>query len=78
LFWIDFIGEGSELEKYRMDKIGRRPKVVNDNDVKAIFFRDTPEILFIDPTDTQPTESTLNYVKLNLVGGLLNYFTLSG
>lgn len=78
LFWIDFIGQNSELEKYKMDRIGRRPKVVNDNDVKAIFFRDTPEILFIDPTDTQPTESTLNYVKLNLVGGLLNYFTLSG
>ena len=78
LFWIDFIGENSELEKYKMDKIGRRPKVIKDKDVKAIFFRDTPEILFIDPTDTQPQESTLNYVKLNLVGGLLNYFTLSG
>ena len=77
-FWIDFIGENSELEKYRMDLIGRRPKVINDKDVKAIFFRDTPQVLFVDPTDVQPQESTLNYVKLNLVGGLLNYFHLSG
>ena len=34
----------------------------------------TPEVLFIDPTDTQPQESHLSYVKLNLVGGLINYF----
>lgn len=78
IFWIDFIGEDSELSKYKTSQIGHRPKVINDDGVKAIFFRDTPEVLFIDPTDTQPTESTLNYVKLNLVGGLINYFTISG
>lgn len=78
LFWLDFIGENTELAKYSTSLIGRRPKVVNDDDVKAIFFRDTPDVLFIDPTDTQPKESTINYVKLNLVGGLLNYFQISG
>ena len=78
IFWFDFIGENSDLMQYHMSLIGRRPKVINDKDVKAIFFRDTPEILFIDPTNSEPEESTLNYVKLNLVGGLLNYFQLSG
>jgi hypothetical protein len=31
LFWIDFIGEGTALEKYKTTTIGRRPKVVNDD-----------------------------------------------
>ena len=74
LFWIDFIGEGTDLEKYKTTIIGRRPKAVNDDKVKSIFIRETPEVLFIDPTDTQPQESHLSYVKLNLVGGLINYF----
>lgn len=77
LFWIDFIGAEADLNKYKMSIIGRRPEVVNDDSIKAIFFRDTPEVLFIDPTDAQPQNSELNYVKLNLVGGLINYFTVS-
>lgn len=77
LFWIDFIGADAELEKYRMSAIGRRPEVVSDDTIHALFFRDTPEVLFIDPTDTQPQNSELSYVKLNLVGGLINYFTVS-
>ena len=78
LFWIDFIGEGTDLEKYKTTIIGRRPKAVNDDKVKSIFVRETPEVLFIDPTDTQPQESHLSQVKLNLVGGLINYFQTSG
>lgn len=77
LFWIDFIGADAELSKYKKSLIGRRPEVVNDDTIKAIFFRDTPEVLFVDPTDEQPQNSNLNYVKLNLVGGLINYFTVS-
>lgn len=77
LFWIDFIGADAELNKYKMSIIGRRPEVVNDDSVKAIFFRDTPEVLFVDPNSSQPQNSGLNYVKLNLVGGLINYFTIS-
>ena len=74
LFWIDFIGEGSDLEKYKVQLIGRRSKSVKDNDVKAIFFRDTPEVLFIDPANMEPPEEGLSYVRLTLSGGLINYF----
>lgn len=78
LFWIDFIGEGTALEKYKTTTIGRRPKVVNDDQIKSIFTRETPEVLFIDPSDPQPQEQNLSYVKLNLTGGLINYFHTSG
>lgn len=74
IFWIDFIGEGSELEKYKVGLIGRRSKSVKDNDVKAIFFRDTPEVLFIDPANNEPPVDGISYVRLTLSGGLVNYF----
>lgn len=77
LFWIDFIGQNSELKKYSVATIGRRPKAINDDKVSAIFFREIPNVLFIDPTLQAPEDSSLNYVKLNLGGGLINYFVLS-
>jgi hypothetical protein len=50
-YWIDFLDD-SYLEKYKVSNIGRRTKVINDNDVKAIFFESTPNVLFIDPNST--------------------------
>lgn len=76
-FWLEFINTDSELGKYRVSIIGRRPKVVNDSDVKAIFYRETPNVLFVDPASDEPRNNELSYVKMNLVGGLSNYFTVS-
>lgn len=77
LFWFDFLDD-SNLEKYKIANIGRRTKVINDTEVKSIFFEDTPNVLFIDPNDTQPqTDTSLSYVRLNLVGGLSNYVQIS-
>lgn len=77
LFWFDFI-EDSSLAKYKQAIIGRRPEVVNDDKVQALFYEETPEVLFIDPTKEEDEESTLTYTKLNLVGGLSDYFIISG
>ncbi len=74
IFWIDFFGQGTELEKYKVKAIGRRSKAVKDNDVKSIFVRATPEILFIDPRNTEPPQENISYARLNLSGGLSNYF----
>ena len=76
-FWLDFCDD-TYLEKYTPDKIGRRTKVINDPEIKAIFFEGTPNVLFIDPTKTTPyTDSSLSYVRLNLVGSMANYFSIS-
>ena len=34
-----------------MKRIGNRPKAVNDKDVKAIYFRETPGVLFLNPDE---------------------------
>lgn len=48
-FWFDFLdtSDGS-LTAYNVRNIGDRPKSVNDSNVKAIYYRDTPQIVFLD------------------------------
>lgn len=47
-FWFDFInGETSFLSKYSIQAIGPRSKVVNDTTVKAIYYKEVPNIIFI-------------------------------
>lgn len=76
-FWIDFCDD-AYLEKYKPKIIGRRPKVDNDSEVKAIFYKEVPNVLFIDPAETQPeTDTTLSYARLNLTGAMKNYFQIS-
>lgn len=49
-FWIDFIEDkDSPIGKYSVRAIGDRPKVVNDEDIKAIIYRDIPNIIYISP-----------------------------
>ena len=45
-FWFDFLDSGSELGQFSCKMVGCRPKAVNDKDVKSIYFRDTPTIIF--------------------------------
>lgn len=58
--------------------IGRRSKSINDDKVKAIYFRDTPLLLF-QSEDYEPVEGeeNLNYVRINLVPPISNYFRIS-
>ena len=49
-FWIDFLDLKGEISNYNVEKIGARTKVVNENSVKSIYFKETPEILFIIPS----------------------------
>lgn len=46
-FWFDFLDTQGDFEGYSVKKAGDRSKVVNENSVKSIYFRETPEILFI-------------------------------
>ena len=46
LFWFDFMDTQGELEQFSVPAIGDRAKVENDNQVKAIYYRETPNIIF--------------------------------
>ena len=54
-FWFDFLDSEGDLGQYSVKRVGDRTKVVNETSVKSIYFRETPEILFIiSPKETLP------------------------
>ena len=77
-FWIDFIDPTScGLEKYSVRQIGPRPKVVNENSIKAIYYREVPNILFEENQDSEFSHQPgYTYVYLN--DSLKNLFVMSG
>ena len=79
-FWLDFIEQDQEpaLWQYSVAQIGRRSKSINDDQVKAIYFRDTPPLLFVsEDYEEVEGEENLNYVRINLVPPISNYFRIS-
>ena len=77
-FWIDFIDpEASGLEKYAVDQIGPRPKVVNENSVKAIYYREVPNILFEETHESEFSHQP-GYTYIYLNDALKNLFVMSG
>ena len=77
-FWFDFLDEDSELQKYGCHIIGNRPKGVNDNQVKAIYFRETPTVIFINSRDWDKIDkSKLGYTYLNLPEHMEALFNIS-
>ena len=50
-FWLDFIDTDSSLGEYSVRKIGRRTKVVNNSDLRSVFNREVPDIIFLEGYD---------------------------
>ena len=76
-FWFDFLDQGGELMKYSNRAIGNRPKAVNDNNVKAIYFRETPNVIFTEePVPEIPPKQGYTYFQIQ--PNLLGLFSLSG
>lgn len=49
-FWIDFVEDSeSTIGKYSVRAIGDRPKIVNNDAIRAIIYRDIPNIIYITP-----------------------------
>lgn len=77
-FWFDFLDEDSELQKFSCHAIGDRPKGVNDNQVKAIYFRETPTVVFVDSDNWETADrSKLGYTYLQLPSNLDSLFSIS-
>lgn len=77
-FWFDFLDEHGELSKYSVQAIGDRPKAVNDTNVKAIYFRETPTIIFVDSNSPEQVGTKLGYEYVMLPDtDLTKLFTIS-
>lgn len=56
-FWMDFLDSEGELSQFAVQVVGNRPKVVNDKDIKSIYFRQVPEIIYINQDDKTTAEN---------------------
>lgn len=78
-FWFDFLDTYGELSQYSVHSIGDRPKAVNDNNVKAIYFRETPGVIFVENLkDLDINERKTGYTYAQLPSYLEYLFTISG
>ena len=78
LFWIDFLDVCGELENYSINKIGRRPKNVDDNSISAVDFSTTPEISYILPKDSELEYQTETaYTPLQITAAAETLFSRS-
>ena len=81
-FWFDFLdAPDSSLNKYSVKAIGDRTKVINENDIKAIYYGEIPTIIFITPEDYQELQDTRRvndgYTYILLPPTMEDYFDVS-
>ena len=84
-FWIDFLDADetgqSELSKMSIFAIGNRPKVVNDKNVKSIYFRNVPNVIYGDKENItlEVYDEKSGYVHINIPEGAFqeDCFTIS-
>ena len=55
-FWLDFIDTSSALGKYSIKNIGRRTKVVNNNDIKTVYNSEVPDVVFYQKSQYSKSE----------------------
>ena len=73
-FWFDFLDTQGELKQFGVKSIGSRPKSIKDTNVKAIYFRDTPNIQF---DESQSGESLSNHSLIQVPEKYQNIFSIS-
>ena len=66
-----------ELSQYSVKNVGCRPKAINDSSVKAIYFRETPNVIFTTDFDKDRDESSA-YTYINAGrAGMNTMFSIS-
>ena len=76
-FWFNFLDTQGELQQFNVQTIGSRPKAINDSNIKSIYFRETPSIIYGTPDDRTVAlaPSGYRYIQVN---GIDNMFSASG
>jgi hypothetical protein len=62
-FWFDFLdSERGELAQFSVKTIGSRSKSINDTNVKSIYFRETPSVIFTDDFNNEEQIPSYRYI----------------
>ena len=63
-FWFDFLDVEGELDQFSVKNVGARTKPVNDTNIKSIYFRETPNVVFGEDTQGK-NGSSYKYIQAN-------------
>ena len=64
-FWFDFLDTEGQVAQYGIKKIGLRTKTINDSSIKAIYFRKTPEVIFVPDQEEVSELYGYRYLQVN-------------
>ena len=78
-FWFDFLDTSGDMSKYSVNAIGDRAQVVNDDKIKAVFYQDTPLVIYYngeaeDRLNQNRSKTGYTYIQMN---GLESLFSIS-
>jgi len=77
-FWFDFLDDDANMQKYSVRAIGDRTKALNDDDVRAIYFREVPRVVFDGDEESENEPNTGSaYIRFVSSEYLENLFTVS-
>lgn len=73
-FWIDFLDVSGTMSQYSVKSVGSRAKPINDSNIKAIYFRETPSAVFVEDEEEIGKISGFRYIQ---VPDIDNMFAIS-
>ena len=77
IFWIDFLDVDTDLGQYSVQAIGDRPKSINDNKVTAIYYQETPTVIFTTEAEYNSSDVKTGYTYIWLQPHMKNLFTIT-
>ena len=63
-FWFDFLDMEGELSQFNVRAVGPRSKAVNETIIKSIYFRETPEVIFIKSNEEKEETTGYKYIQM--------------
>ena len=81
-FWFDFLDVQGDINKFAVYAVGDRAKAVNDSNVKAIYFREIPNVVWLGEAVTDEERSKYissmpGYTYCNMSEALETLLTVS-
>ena len=79
-FWFDFLDAESELGQFSVRAVGDRTKVINDDKINSIYFKTTPDLIFITATEYNKNKNIKDYtayIPVFIQSNLENLFNIS-
>ena len=68
-FWFDFLDTEGELGNFSVQSIGRRQIVVNDNNIRSIYFKFVPLAVFYTDDIDRDKKNGYAYFKMGKIFG---------